>query len=163
MTFMAIAVLLSVSLANAQPQQDREQKTPEERIEMQAARVASELMLGDSQAEKFIPIYKAYRLDQKAINEKYRMPRRAENLQGTPLSDSEVDAKIRNGFAKSQAILDSRIAYYEKFLKVISPKQIQRVYDMEKEHADRAMPGKGGHHGGFEGKPVQPKKPAERR
>lgn len=152
---LATAVLFAaVSMAFAQPRGyghndgDGQRATPEERAERMARGMAEQLALSDDAAAKFIPVYKAFHMEQMAINKEYRPERKAE---GESYSDAEVDAMIRKDFEKSQKILDLRKAYYEKFLGVISPKQIRAMYQKEKEF------GFGGGHGmrGGHGAPQQ--------
>lgn len=139
---LSAAVLLafgSLFVASAQNDKDQKQKpTPEQRAEFKAVKIANDLLLDDEVASKFVPVYKAYKLELNAVNDKYRHAKRSEEMKGKPLSDKEVDTFIRNGFAKSREILDIRCAYYEKFLKILTPKQIKKMYDMEKIEADMA-------------------------
>lgn len=140
--FLSAALLLATSvmfIASAQQQEStKPAPTPEQKAEFQANKVANILMLSDDTAKKFVPLYKSYKLELSAVNEKYRPAKRDDSLKGQPLSDKEVDAKIRSDFAKSGDILNVRIAYYEKFLKVLSPKQIKKMYEEEKATADAA-------------------------
>lgn len=152
----AAALLVCGSIFIATAQDARENKpTPEQRAEFKANKIANELMLSDETTQKFVSVYKAYKLELNAVNDKYRRPKRTEEMKGKPLSDKEVDTFIRNGFAKSREILDVRSAYYEKFLKVLTPKQIMKIYDNEKREADMAAhrrweknAGKAGNHPG---------------
>lgn len=168
---LSAAMLMMASAAFAQNnnaaagQQNEQQKvklTPEQRAQHSAEVMAGKLLLSDADAAKFIPVYKAYKMAMKEVNVKFRPAKRAEELKGTPLTDKEIDAMIRNNFAKSKAILDLRQEYYEKFLKVLSVKQVKKIYDVEKEQADKAAQrrwaakqGFGGHQGkhfgGFRG------------
>lgn len=152
---LATAVLFAaVSMAFAQPRDyvkrgDAPKATPEERAEKMARTVAEQLALNDDTAAKFIPVYKAFHMEQMAINKAYRPERKAE---GESYSDAEVDAMLRKDFEKSQKLLDLRKAYYEKFLGVISPKQIRSLYQKEKEFGHGMHGGHGapqqGHKGG---------------
>lgn len=128
----------SLYFASAQDAQKPE-RSPEQKAEFKARKIANTLLLSDDSTNKFVPIYKAYKLELNAINKKYRREKRSEDQKGTPLSDDEVDTIIRNGFAKSKEILDVRVTYYEKFLKVLTPKQIKKMYDDEKNAADMAV------------------------
>lgn len=145
---LATAVLFAaVSMAFAQPggyghNGDGQRATPEERAERMARGMAEQLALNDDAAAKFIPVYKAFHMDQMAINKEYRPERKAE---GESYSDAEVDAMLRKDFEKSQKLLDLRKAYYEKFLGVISPKQIRAMYQKEKEFGFGGHGKRGGH------------------
>lgn len=137
---LSAALLLacgSLFVATAQNAQDQK-PTPEQRSEAKAYKIANELMLSDDSTQKFVPVYKAYKLELTAVNDKYRRSKRGEEAKGKPLTDKEVDVIIRNDFAKSKEILDIRTTYYEKFLKVLTPKQIKKIYDIEKMEGDMA-------------------------
>lgn len=135
---LSAALLLAAgAMAFAQPQNqvaERQQLTPEQRAENKASIISNRLLLSDDTAAKFIPLYKEYALNIQAINKKYR-PEKKKAIEKT---DSEIDADIRKGFKKSQEILDNRIAFYEKFIKVLTPRQVREMYKIEKEQAQRA-------------------------
>lgn len=141
-------MMLFASAVFAQDKTDapKAKLTPEEVAQRQAVRMAEKLMLSDAENEKFIPLYQAYKVDLNAINKKYRVERAKVEPGQTPApkSDKEVDQQIRAQFAKSQEILDQRVAYYEKFLKILTPKQIQQMYKAEKEQANDAIARKHG-------------------
>lgn len=137
---LSAVVLLASSFIYAVSAQESQKPefTPEQKAEFKAQRLANSLLLSDETTQNFIPVYKAYKLELNAANEKYRPAKRGEEMKGKSMTDKEVDAFIRNGFAKSKAILDIRIAYYDKFLKVLTPKQIKKMYEEEKHAADNA-------------------------
>lgn len=140
MILSALVLLASSFIYAASAQESQKQDfTPEQKAEFKAQRLANALLLNDEMTQKFVPVYKAYRLELNAANEKYRPAKRGEEMKGQPMTDKEVDAFIRNGFAKSRAILDIRVAYYDKFLKVLTPKQIKKMYEEEKHAADNAV------------------------
>lgn len=112
----------------------REKLTPEQKAEISARHMADELLLSDKDAADFIPVYAAYKMDVKAISAKYRIERKPSSEK----TDAEIDAEIRSNFQKSQEILNNRIAYYEKFTKILSPRQIREMYKVEKEHSKQA-------------------------
>lgn len=137
--FLLSAALLLVAgaMAFAQPQNqvaEKQELTPEQRAENKARIISDRLLLSDETAVKFVPLYKEYSLNIQAINKKYR-PERKRSSEKT---DSEIDADIRKGFKKSQEILDNRIAFYEKFIKVLTPRQVREMYKIEKEQAQKA-------------------------
>ena len=47
-------------------------------------------------------------------------------------TDAEVEARIKARFDQSRKILDVREKYYKEYRKFLSPKQIQRIYTVEK-------------------------------
>ena len=59
--YLAMGALMCTTTLFAQkPEQKRQQLTPEQRIERQAARMDKELMLDDETSAKFLPLYKEY-------------------------------------------------------------------------------------------------------
>ena len=48
-------------------------------------------------------------------------------------TEDDIEAKIYADFEKSEKILSIRKAYYKKFRALLSPSQIQSMYDIEKE------------------------------
>ena len=52
-------------------------------------------------------------------------------------TDAEVEQAIKARFAQSRKILDIREEYYNEFRKFLSPKQIQKMYNMEKHNGDK--------------------------
>ena len=59
--YLAMGALMCTTTLFAQkPEQKRQQPTPEQRIERQAARMDKELMLDDETSAKFLPLYKEY-------------------------------------------------------------------------------------------------------
>ena len=47
-------------------------------------------------------------------------------------TDAEIDQMILENFAQSHKILDIREKYYAKFRKFLTPKQIMKIYQVEK-------------------------------
>ena len=57
-------------------------------------------------------------------------------LNGSTTTD-ELRRHIQTRFAQSRKILDVREKYYNEFRKFLSPKQIQKMYNMEKHNGDK--------------------------
>lgn len=131
-----IAALLLVSSAFAATAQTassgaKSKPSPEEMTEKMASIMAEKLLLSDETSAKFIPLYKEFNLAFFEVNKKYKKDHELK-------TDKEIDASIRADFSKSQEILDLRKAYYEKFLKVLSPRQIREMYRLEKNAVNKA-------------------------
>ena len=134
----AVLALFAAGLAQAQepaqkqavnPQQ-KQALSPEQKAQKAAEGMAAKLFLSDADAAKFVPVYKAYKLEYKDVNEKFRREK------GASKTDAQIEADIVRDFERSQAILDLRKAYFEKFKKVISLRQIREMYKIEKEKAE---------------------------
>ncbi len=139
------AALLALSTASfAQDAKKRPEFTPEQRAQFRAEKMANQLMLSDADAAQFVPIYKTYILDRKAVAEKFKFEGKCAEKKSALVSNEDVDARVKNDFARKRAMLDLREDYYGKFTTVLSPKQVCKVYELEKEmHAGQA----GIHHG----------------
>lgn len=53
------------------------------------------------------------------------------------LTDAEIAKQIKDQFAQSRKLLDIREKYYTEFSKVLSQKQVTRIYQMEKSNANK--------------------------
>jgi hypothetical protein len=134
---MMVAVLLisgSLTMNAQQVQSDNVRKplTEEQMIEKRTDRMAQMLMLDDATAAKFAPVYSQY-LKEKMDCRKMKAKHSANggNAMNTK-TDAEVDEMIQDNFAQSQKMLDIREKYYAKLHKILTPKQIMRIYQVEK-------------------------------
>lgn len=53
------------------------------------------------------------------------------------LTDAEMEQQIKGRFAQSRKILDVREKYYDEFRKILSPKQIMKIYRTEQNNANK--------------------------
>lgn len=111
----------------------KQRLTPEQRVERQVEQVCKSLMLDDATTAKFSVVYKQYLKDLQACSKpkgesKAFAPKKLEK----PLTDEQIEKQIEARFAKSRKILDIRERYYKEFKKVLTPRQIQKVYSLEK-------------------------------
>lgn len=94
-------------------------------VHMAAVRIADRLGIEEPKRSEFINIYLAFKKESAAV------------LTVKPTStgnkEKDIEAKITSDFEKSEKILSIRKAYYKKFRTILSPSQIQTMYDMEKE------------------------------
>lgn len=93
-------------------------------IHMAAVRIADQIEVKAEDKEAFITLYQSYKKESAGIMK----------IQPAPVEDSEAaaEAKILSDFEKSQKILSLRKAYYSKFRTILSPSQIQKMYDVER-------------------------------
>ena len=74
------------------------------------------------------------------------------------MTDAEIAAMLKNQFAQSRKMLDIREKYYNEFSKILSQKQIMKIYQQEKSNANKfkkefdrrkkgRKPGQGHHEG----------------
>lgn len=109
--------------------QDSEKKRPsrEQLAELQARHIAGTLALDDATAKKFVDAYRDYQ--QEVWNSGASVRKKA----NTAMTDTEIEKNIKERFAHSRKLLDIREKYYDVYRGFLSPKQIQRVYELEKQ------------------------------
>ena len=113
--------------------QDSEKKRPsrEQLAELQARHIAGTLALDDATAKKFVDAYRDYQ--QEVWNSGVSVRKKA----NTAMTDTEIEKNIKERFAHSRKLLDIREKYYDVYRGFLSPKQIQRVYELEKQVMNR--------------------------
>ena len=145
MWLVAVATLMMALPVVAQ----QKTLTPEEKAQRQAVKLenrclqlASALALDDATTIKFVDAYKRYNNDMRAVRRQFKMhkPKKADMKAGEPreeLTDAQVEENILARFAMSRAILDVREAYYKEFRTFMNPKQVQKLYQLEKQQGSK--------------------------
>lgn len=146
LTCLMIGGQFSLSAQNQVNKDKRQRHTPEQFMERQTNQMVNTLMLDDAAAARFVPVYQNYL---KELRECRMMNRRHPSSgQGTEqkgmkpqpkpvLTDAEVEQQIKGRFAQSRKILDVREKYYDEFRKILSPKQIMKIYRTEQNNANK--------------------------
>ena len=98
----------------------------EQFAKIQASRISQSLGLDDKTSQKFIETFCQCRKEMEATRTHHQKKKRAE------MTDAEVDKAIKADFAQGRKLLDIREKYYKAYSKFLTPKQIQRVYEMER-------------------------------
>lgn len=121
----------------------------EEMQEMQSDFIVQTLVLDDKTAEKFKQIYKEYAEELRNLMPKQGPGRgrkgsdakkgKGENGEWKAPTDEEVERMIKGRFAQSRKMLDLHEKYYDRYRKILSPKQIQKVYDLGMMNAGRVQ------------------------
>lgn len=138
---VCLLVMASTCMATTQQQQPSDGNKPgegqrkrpnmEQLTKMQASRISQSLGLDDKTSQKFVETFSQCRKEMETTHPQRPGKKRAE------MTDAEVDKAIKADFAQGRKILDIREKYYKAYSKFLSPKQIQRVYDMEREDMQR--------------------------
>jgi len=128
MLLVMMALMLTFGTLSAQ-QPNTKGQNGKERIEQQVRQYTAAFSLNEAQAQQFGALYKEYSKKMRAVHDLYHQPRPAE---GVTLSDEEVEKRILDNFAQSRAILDVREQYYKAFRKILTPTQINRIFEDEK-------------------------------
>lgn len=142
-------MLLAAFAVYSQSAFAQEKKRPDkEKIQaMQCNQMVKALMLDDATAAKFTPVYMQYlkELSDSRISSPRRpkvkgatVTQETQKTEPKPIpTDAEVEKAIKDRFAQSRKILDIREKYYNEFRKILSPKQIMKIYQLEKGNAHK--------------------------
>ena len=134
-TVMMVTFSIAVSAQenNEQKPNKRQRMSREQMAEMQAKHISRQLALDDATSQKFIETFSAYQKEVWALRPQGKEMRknRAE------MTDAEAEKAIKDQFDHSQKILSLRQEYYKKYNKFLTAKQIQRVYELEKQSMNR--------------------------
>lgn len=121
------ALLLTLPLAAQQSASGRLQGR--QYIAQQISQYVTLFSLNEQQAQQFDALYKAYNKKMRAIHDLYQKEPVAE---GTVLTEEQVEQRILDNFAQSRAILDVREQYYKQFRQILTPSQINKIFEDEK-------------------------------
>lgn len=134
-------VMASTCMAMAQQQQPNDGKKPgegprkrpnmEQFAKAQATRISQALGLDDKTSQKFVETFCSCRKEM-AATRPARSPKKR-----TEMTDAEVDKQIKANFQQVRKLLDIREKYYAAYSKFLTPKQIQRVYELERQDKER--------------------------
>lgn len=129
-----ITTLMLVALACSWPlraQQSKPRTSKPSRIEVaqkQASRIADDLALSDETRDRFVATFVNCQQEIWSINRENRKCKAKDAL-----TDAQADSLIRARFDHAQRVLDSRRRYYDEYRKFLSPRQVSRVYELERE------------------------------
>lgn len=126
-----LASILSISPAMAQ-------KDEAKRFEHKAEQMSQILQLDDATTARFQAIYDQYRQEMREARHAHARirPQKSKGAPPARLTDEQVKKNIENSFALSQSILDIRKKYYKEYLKILTPRQIERLYELEKKDGE---------------------------
>ena len=128
-----VAFSTTVSAQENNAQKSKKQRMSREQMsEMQAKHIARQLALDDATSQKFTETFSAYQKEVWALR-----PQGKQQKKKSDMTDAEVEKAIKDQFDHSQKLLSLRQEYYKKYSKFLTPKQIQRVYELEKQSMNR--------------------------
>ena len=88
--------------------------------------IVAELAIPENKQAEFANLYAEYQESQNSIKGKFTFRNDYENM-----SDEEATNQLNHSFDVGQELLDNRKNYAQKFMKVISPQQVLRMYQTE--------------------------------
>ncbi len=126
LTVVILMMTLCGLSANAQNNQ-RQRMSREQLAEAQANYIANQLALDDATTNKFVDTSCDFQKELWAIG-----PRMKQNRKGAS-TDAQAKQSINDRFERSQKILALREKYYKRYSTFLTQKQIQRVYELERQ------------------------------
>ncbi len=163
-SLMVVCLMMMATAAMAMIQQDpgegqpkRNNKRPnmEQFVKMQAQRIAQTLAFDDKTSQKFVDTFCKCRKEMATTRGGFHHKKSSE------MTDAEADKVIKADFQQGKKLLEIREKYYKAYSKFLTPKQILRVYDLERQDmrrfAQRGPQNGGRFHPRKGGKPGQPK------
>ena len=126
---LAVA-MITFNVSTYAQKSERQRMTREQLAEAQAHFIADEMAMDDTTAKQFVETFCQFQKDIWALGPR---PKRA----ASHLSDKEAEQAMNERFTHSQKILDLRKRYYLKYSKFLTPKQIERVYELERKMMNR--------------------------
>lgn len=124
------AMLIMTNSVVAMAQSNNGQRISREKLALKQAKfISNQLALESNQAEKFIDTYCNYQEEVWALGPRIKKKGDA--------SEDEIKAQMHARFERSQKILQLREKYYEKYSEFLTAKQIERVYQIEKQMLNR--------------------------
>jgi len=121
---IVLAAMMSASAASPQ------NESREDLAQKQARLFADRLGLDDATTEKFIKLYVQNQREKWALQSKAPS---AWNNRKNLETDAQVDSCITAQFDYSQNVLNVRKKYYKKYRKLLTAKQVQMLYNDEKQ------------------------------
>lgn len=129
-TIMIAVLTAAISTGATAQEQKKQRMTREQFTEKQARFIADSMAFDDATTIKFINTYTNCQKEVWALGPRNDRPKQNEQ---TSKTDEQTEKMIKERFAKSQKLLDIRQKYYTEYSKFLTQKQIERVYQLEKE------------------------------
>ncbi|CAG9875990.1 hypothetical protein BOVAC2_2554 [Bacteroides ovatus] len=125
-----VVAMITFNVSTYAQKSERQRMTREQLAEAQAHFIANEMAMDDTIAKQFVETFCQFQKDIWALGPR---PKR----DSSHLSDKEAEQAMNERFTHSQKILDLRKRYYLKYSKFLTPKQIERVYELERKMMNR--------------------------
>lgn len=124
---LLLAVMMTACCVTTNAQDKGKQRISREQLaETQARHIAQQLAFDDETTAKFVDTYSRCQKEVWSLAPRKRVGKDASK------TDRETEEAIEERFDRSQKLLDIRKKYYKEYSKFLTPKQIQRVYSIEK-------------------------------
>lgn len=126
---LAVAII-TFNVSTYAQKNEQQRMTREQLAEAQAHFIADKMEVNDTTTKLFVETFCQFQKDIWALGSRPK-------TDSSHLSDKEAEQAMNERFAHSQKILDLRKKYYLKYSKFLTPKQIERVYELERRMMNR--------------------------
>ena len=135
LTLATLSLMLCTSAVAQNTKNKKQKRTPEQVATVQAKDIAISLGFDDATTEQFTKTFCNYRMEMRNAN----IEKKAVNkgVARKDMTDEQVEQSIKAQFAHSRKAIDIREKYYGEFRKILNPRQIQRVYELEKRQSEK--------------------------
>ena len=123
---LLLAVTLTTFSHTLFAQDNRQRLSREQLAEVQAKHIAGEIGMDNAASKRFINTYCRFQQEIWALG-----PRPKQVLHS--MTEEETGEILKARFSRSQKILDIRQKYYAIYSEFLTQKQIQRVYELERQ------------------------------
>jgi len=127
---LLVLILMMATSVNTHAQHNkqhasREQRASREQLaERQAKHIAKEMAFNDATTQQFVKTFCQFQQEVWALKKPHK--------QGQERTDAEVEQAMNERFDHSQKLLDLRKKYYAEYSKFLTPRQIEKVYQLER-------------------------------
>lgn len=127
---LLLAVALTVFSGAVSAQSSKQRLSREQLAEVQAKHIAKEMAMDEATSQCFIETFCQFQRDIWALGPRPKKTR-------SQMTDEETGQMLKARFAHSRKILDLRQKYYGIYSEFLTQKQIQRVYELERQMMGR--------------------------
>lgn len=101
--------------------------------------VVDDIDISADKQDEFKALYAEYQANQKQIKEKFLVENNIANL-----SDEEATRRLNQSFDVGQQLLNNRRTYADKFLKILTPQQVLKLFQTEGKMREKLLDKKNG-------------------
>ncbi|MFI3265102.1 MAG: hypothetical protein SNG38_09180 [Rikenellaceae bacterium] len=130
--FSAVSQSFAQPKQQMRPHQDGRTKADIEQFQMQL--IIKQLEIEESKQEAFTEIYTQYSAEMEKLRPKRQ---RREDDEGEKPTDEQIEAQILESFEVAEQVPVIKRKYYQMFKRVLSPHQILRMYNIERQFTER--------------------------
>lgn len=131
--FLFVVLSMCFTTVALAQQNNGQRPSREQFAQKQAKYIAQNVPLNEELTAKFVETYMHYQQEVWALGPR---PSKARQNQAER-TDAEREKAMQARFARSEQMLQIRKKYYEEYRKFLTPAQIERVYQLEKQSMDR--------------------------